>query len=112
VHGCLSVVSVVLSGRGLCNGPIPRPEESYRLWCVIVCDLETSRMRRLKPTAGCNASKKCMVPRALKLPNSLSFLKALSKYRSGTIEVAFNIQLCGHLTSISQVISISVSWDT
>jgi hypothetical protein len=23
---------------GLCDRPIPRPEESYRLWCVIVCD--------------------------------------------------------------------------
>ena len=22
----------VLSGRGLCDGPIPRPEESYRVW--------------------------------------------------------------------------------
>jgi len=32
----------VLSGRGLCDGPITRPEESYRLWCVVVCDLETS----------------------------------------------------------------------
>jgi len=21
-----------------------RPEESYRLWCVVVCDLETSRI--------------------------------------------------------------------
>jgi hypothetical protein len=28
----------VLSGRGLCDGPIPRPEESYRLWCVSDCD--------------------------------------------------------------------------
>jgi hypothetical protein len=28
----------VLSGRGLCEGPIPRPEESYRLWCVSECD--------------------------------------------------------------------------
>jgi hypothetical protein len=28
----------VLSGRGLCDGPIPRPEESYRLWCVSECD--------------------------------------------------------------------------
>jgi hypothetical protein len=27
----------VLSGRGLCDGPIPRPEESYRLWCVSEC---------------------------------------------------------------------------
>jgi hypothetical protein len=42
----------VLSGRGLCDGLITRPEESYRLWCVIVCDLKTSRMRRLKPTSG------------------------------------------------------------
>jgi hypothetical protein len=32
----------VLSGRGLCDGPIPRPEKSHRLWCVIVCDTETS----------------------------------------------------------------------
>jgi len=33
----------VLSGRGLCDELITRPEESYRLCCV-VCDLETSRM--------------------------------------------------------------------
>jgi len=36
----------VLSGRGLCDELITRPEESYRLWCVVVCDLETSRMMR------------------------------------------------------------------
>jgi len=35
----------VLSGRGLCDELITRPEESYRLCCVVVCDLETSRMR-------------------------------------------------------------------
>ena len=34
----------VLSGRGLCDELITRPEESYRLSCVVVCDLETSRM--------------------------------------------------------------------
>ena len=34
----------VLSGRGLCDELISRPEESYRLCCVVVCDLETSRM--------------------------------------------------------------------
>jgi len=33
----------VLSGRGLCDELITRPEESYRLCCV-VCGLETSRM--------------------------------------------------------------------
>jgi len=42
----------VLSGRGLCEGLITRPEESYRLWCVVVCDLETSWMRRPWPTGG------------------------------------------------------------
>jgi len=30
----------VLSGRGLCDELITRPEESYRLRCVVVCDLE------------------------------------------------------------------------
>jgi hypothetical protein len=28
----------LLSGSGLCDRPIPRPEESYRLWCVFECD--------------------------------------------------------------------------
>jgi len=32
-----------LSGRGLCDELITRPEESYRLCCV-VCNLETSRI--------------------------------------------------------------------
>ena len=33
----------MLSGRGLCDELITRPEESYRLWCI-VCDLKTSRI--------------------------------------------------------------------
>jgi hypothetical protein len=32
----------VLSGRGLCDELITRPEESYWLWHVVVCDQETS----------------------------------------------------------------------
>jgi len=45
---CLSVCCEcrVLSGRGLCDELITRLEESYRLWCVVVCDLEISRIRR------------------------------------------------------------------
>jgi hypothetical protein len=38
-HGCLSVMSLVcvcVSGRGLCDGLITRPEESYRMCRVIV----------------------------------------------------------------------------
>jgi hypothetical protein len=34
----------VLSGRGLYDELITRLEESYRLCCVVVCDLETSRI--------------------------------------------------------------------
>jgi hypothetical protein len=34
----------VFSCRGLCDGLITRPEESYRLWRV-VCDQETSKRR-------------------------------------------------------------------
>ena len=37
----------MLSGRGLCDELIIRPEESYRLCCVVVCDLETSRIDAL-----------------------------------------------------------------
>ena len=48
----------VLSGRGLCDELITRPDESYRLWCVVVCDPETSRMRRPWPALGRSATKK------------------------------------------------------
>jgi hypothetical protein len=48
----------VLSGRGLCDELITRPEESYRLWCVVVCDLEISRTRRPWPALGRRAAKK------------------------------------------------------
>jgi len=43
----------VFSGRCLCDELIPRPKESYRLWCVVVCGLETARMRRSWPAGGC-----------------------------------------------------------
>jgi hypothetical protein len=48
----VSCESCVLSGRGLCDGLIIRPEESYRLWRVVVCDKETSNTLRLKPVTG------------------------------------------------------------
>ena len=41
--GYLSVVIVVCCQvRGVCDELISRPEESFRLWCLIVCDVETS----------------------------------------------------------------------
>jgi hypothetical protein len=36
---CPLRVLCVLSGRGLCNELITRPEKSYRLWRVVVWDL-------------------------------------------------------------------------
>jgi len=51
----------VLSGRGLRDELITHPEEPYRLWCVVVCDLETSWMRRPWPTGGCRAKNKLFV---------------------------------------------------
>jgi hypothetical protein len=55
---CESCESCVLSGRGLCDGPIPRPEKCYQLCCVTVCDSETSRMRRPWPVLGCSTREK------------------------------------------------------
>jgi len=42
---------------GLCDELITRPEEFYRLWCIVVCDLETSRMRRSWPALGRSATR-------------------------------------------------------
>ena len=47
----------VLSGRGLRDEPGPRPKESYRLWRVIVCDLQASSMRRPWHALGSCARK-------------------------------------------------------
>jgi hypothetical protein len=49
---CVYCECCVLSGRGVRDRPITSPEKSYRLCCVLVCDLETSRIRRLKPASG------------------------------------------------------------
>jgi hypothetical protein len=56
----------VVSGRGVCDGLITRPEESYRLWRVVVCDQKTSENEEAKAcyravknttTTVCNAKK-------------------------------------------------------
>jgi len=56
----------VLLDRSLCDELITRPEESYRLWRVVVYDLETSKEEaksslkgcEYKPTMGCDAERK------------------------------------------------------
>jgi len=42
----------VFLGRGLCDELITRPEESYRLWCVVVCDLENLKSKEAMTRVG------------------------------------------------------------
>jgi hypothetical protein len=42
----------VLSGKGLYVELIAHSEESYRMWCVVLCILETSRLRRIWAALG------------------------------------------------------------
>jgi hypothetical protein len=42
----------VLSGRGLCDELITRPEESYRLCCVVVCALENLKNEEAMTRVG------------------------------------------------------------
>jgi hypothetical protein len=51
----------VLSGRGPCVGVTNRPEESYRLWCVVVCDRVVLIMRPW-PTRGCCSRGRGLIP--------------------------------------------------
>jgi hypothetical protein len=50
-------VCCVLSGRGLCDELITRPEESHRLWRVVVCDLETSWYEEAIARAGLQSQR-------------------------------------------------------
>jgi hypothetical protein len=50
----------VLSGRGLCDQLATRPEESYRMWCVVVCDLEPSRMRSHTHASVIELNRRCI----------------------------------------------------
>jgi hypothetical protein len=42
----------LLSGRGRCDELITRPEEFYRLWCIVVCDLENSKNEEAMTRVG------------------------------------------------------------
>ena len=63
----------VLSGGGLCDELITRPEVSYRLWSV-VCGLDTSSMRRQWPALGRSAIEKKTTCCGLRRPLSGSKL--------------------------------------
>jgi len=67
----------VLSGRGLCDGLIIRPEESYRLWCVVVCDLENLKNEEAMTRVGSQRHSKKKVPY---LVLNVTLLKDLIKF--------------------------------
>ena len=48
----------VLSGRGLCDELITRPEESYRLRCVVVFDLENLKNEEAMARVGAQCHRK------------------------------------------------------
>ena len=56
----------VLSGRGLCDELITRPEESYRLWCVVVCDLENLKNEEAMTSVGSQRPGKKVVVNPLR----------------------------------------------
>ena len=52
----------VFAGRGLCDELITRPEESYRLWCVVVCDLENFKNEEAMTRIGSQRHSKKKKP--------------------------------------------------
>ena len=48
----------MLSGRGLCDEMITRPEEPYRLWCFVVCDLENLKNEEAVTRVGSQRHRK------------------------------------------------------
>jgi hypothetical protein len=53
----------MLSDRGLCDELITRPEESYRLWCVILCDLENLKNEEAMTRVGLQIHQKNCFPK-------------------------------------------------
>jgi hypothetical protein len=55
----------VLSGRGLCDGLVTRPEESYRMWCVWVWSWSLEKWGGLGPPKGFWAIEKKIMARLI-----------------------------------------------
>ena len=55
----------VLWVRDLCHELITRPEESYRMSCVVVCDLETSKLKRTWPALDCTSTRNKIIQNAV-----------------------------------------------
>jgi hypothetical protein len=51
-------VCCVLSGRGFCDELITRLEKSYRMWCIVVCDLENLKNEEATTRVGSQRKRK------------------------------------------------------
>ena len=77
---------VLLSGNGLCDEPIPRPAESYRLWCVSQCNqnkLQTSTLKRENRSRKKRTTKKKCSITTGKLKICASFVSYKNSYHYG-----------------------------
>ena len=68
----------MLSGRGLCDELTTRPEESYLLWCVVVCDLENLKNEEAMTHVGSQRhsqknTKSLVVQHSVEPPITTSF---------------------------------------
>jgi hypothetical protein len=54
-------VLCVVEKKVLCDEPVTRPRESYRVWCVLSYDIQASTMRRPWPTTAVESLKKKVV---------------------------------------------------
>jgi hypothetical protein len=73
-------VCCVLSGRGLCDEVITRPEESYWLWRVVVYDHENLVDEEAIARAGLQSQRKNIIL----APNDFEYKIALYQYVSMT----------------------------
>ena len=84
----------VLPGRGLCNKLITHPEESYQLWCIIACNLETSRMRMPQPELGSSTTRK----KKININTNIALMVNKCLY----IDLFICLSACGLPTRLSQ----------
>ena len=97
----------VLSGRGLCDELITRPEESYRLWCVVVYDLETSRIGAPYiydiSNLRVNTCELYCIFKWIKINIEEIYLKILTRFNEGCSKFAVFLNTFLHMTFVTSI---------
>ena len=99
----------MLSGRSLCDNLITRPEESCRLGCVVVCDLETSCMRRPWPNGTVAPKTKICFVVSFSFLFSVSFIEYVDGWLVGYL-IAASLCSGGWRESLRMIMSVAVSF--